>query len=477
MEERTVNKAAPAGAGKTFYLWILAAVALSNLVLLLMFKQRPSSAGSAPPPAVANAQSAANTASASPRNPFARGGSRVSMTATELPAEQVVSNKLAQFARSRRAITEGLARKHGLEIQPDVRRFFDALEAGNWTEADGLFQGWMRERREMRDSEVNRPPSVPHELWTAIREAYGVAEVAHAWPAQKLLDYGERVMSSLRPGMVYVGGTDPGRFIPTLLNETSGGERHVVLTQNAFADQSYLKYVEFLYADKLQVLDEKDSQHAFQSYMTDAQARLARGELRPGEDVKVVENRVQVSGQVAVMDINERLLNMFIEKNPGLSFALEESFSLKSTYEGAVPLGPILELRASKDPPTQPQIVAAVDQWRTLSQNISADDLISNARKTYSHMAQAQGNYFAARGFSAEAEQTWQLSREMCPANPEAVNSLYRLWRGNGRANEAEAMLSDFERSYPGQADTVKKIRTSGGTASFAWDGTGAEAK
>ena len=52
-------------------------------------------------------------------------------------------------------------------------------------------------------------------------ETYGVAEIAHLWPAQQVLDYGEAVLGSLRPGMVYVGGTDAGRFIPTLLNETS----------------------------------------------------------------------------------------------------------------------------------------------------------------------------------------------------------------------------------------------------------------
>ena len=50
-----------------------------------------------------------------------------------------------------------------------------------------------------------------------------IAECAHDWPAQKLLDYGDATLGSLRPGMVYVGGTDPGRGIPTLLNETGDG--------------------------------------------------------------------------------------------------------------------------------------------------------------------------------------------------------------------------------------------------------------
>src|SRR6185503_1001206 len=38
-----------------------------------------------------------------------------------------------------------------------------------------------------------------------------------------------------------------------------------------------------------------DSQKAFSDYLADAQQRLKEGRLRPGEDVKIVENRVQVS--------------------------------------------------------------------------------------------------------------------------------------------------------------------------------------
>ena len=63
------------------------------------------------------------------------------------------------------------------------------------------------------------------------------------------------------------------------------------------------------------------------------------------------------------------------------------------------------------------------------------------------------------------------LAREMCPGNPEAVGSLYQLWMSNGRANEAEAMLNDFARSYPEQADTVKSIRASGGAIAVTWSG------
>ena len=70
-------------------------------------------------------------------------------------------------------------------------------------------------------------------------------------PAQKLLDYGNAILGSLRPGMVYVGGTDNGRWIPELLNETSGSEPHIIVTQNALADGRYIDFVNTLYNDRI----------------------------------------------------------------------------------------------------------------------------------------------------------------------------------------------------------------------------------
>ena len=73
-----------------------------------------------------------------------------------------------------------------------------------------------------------------------------MVEQTHKWPAQQLPHYEQAILASLKPDMVYIGGTDAGRFIPTLLNETGDGAQHVMLTQNAFADRTYLDYASFL---------------------------------------------------------------------------------------------------------------------------------------------------------------------------------------------------------------------------------------
>jgi hypothetical protein len=463
MQTNKPTRPQPAGSGQSPWLWIvLGTGALLVLWLALWREPQPE-----PPaeledtPVVAPADS--NTGSALKARLFSARRAGTSAGPTEIAAEQVVSNKLAQFARSRRSVAEAMARKAGVEVSPEIERFFAAVEAGNWDDAKALFHSLRR-----KDDPESRSPEVLA-LWPAIHETFGVAETVHEWPAQKLLDYGQDVLGALRPGMIYIGGTEPGRFIPTLLNETSGGEPHVVLTQNALADGSYLKYTEFLYGDRLQSLNGEDSQQAFKGYLDDAKRRLEHDQqfpeepkqVRPGEDIRVVENRVQVSGQVAVMSINERLLQTLLEKNPGVPFALEESVSMKSTYAGAAPLGPILELRAmtEQNPVSATQAGQALDYWRTQAQQLAGEDPASDVRKTYAHMAMAQANFFADQHLNPEAERAYRLASEMAPGYLEPVGGLFRLLVEGGRANEGEQLLNTFAARHPEQQTAVQNLR------------------
>jgi hypothetical protein len=383
-------------------------------------------------------------------------------------AAKVVANKLSQFARNRRAIARAMARRAKIEVPGDVERFFDAVEAGNWDEIEARFKVISGGDASASGHSPSRPPGV-EALWPAIIDTYGVAEQVHLWPAQKLLDYGNAVLDSLRPGMVYVGGTDPGRWIPTLLNETSDGERHIVVTQNGLAAGSYLDYVNLLYGDRLTTLTQEDSQRVFKDYIADAQKRLQHDQqfpdepkqIRPGEDFRIIDGRVQVSGQVAVMAINERLLQSLMEKNPSASFALEESFSLKSTYPDAAPLGPIMELRVQdrQGALTAERAAQSVEYWRATTQQLLSDPEAtgsSDTLKTYSKMATAQANLFASHSLTTEAEQAYRIARDLWPGMPEAAFGLSELLARTGRADEARRLLDDFAHTNPDQRAAVE---------------------
>jgi tetratricopeptide (TPR) repeat protein len=374
------------------------------------------------------------------------------LSAAAPTAEEVVTNKINQFASNRREVVHAMARQLKIEVPVEVERFFDAVEAGRWDEVEGLAKALR--------ANLGRPEEI--KLWPAINEVWGAVDEARVWPAQKLLDYGNAILGSLRPGMVYLGGTDPGRWIPTMLNETSEGEHHIVLSQNALADGTYLNYLTFLYGDRLATLTHDDSERAFQEYLTDAQKRFMHDQqfpdqpkqVRPGEEIRSVDNRIQVSGQVAVMSIVERLLQGLMGKNPDTSFAMEESYPLKSTYSGAVPLGPVMELRAQdgQNALTAERAAQSIDFWHATTQQLLEDPEAAGSQETrnsYGKMAVAQGNLLANGNYKPEAEQAYRLARQLAPESAEAVTSLAELLSRTGRAEEARQCLDVFARDYP----------------------------
>jgi tetratricopeptide (TPR) repeat protein len=285
---------------------------------------------------------------------------------------------------------------------------------------------------------------------------------------------GNAVLSQLRPGMVYLGGTDDGRWIPTLLNATSEGEQHIVITQNGLADATYLDYVRFLYSDQFNALSNDDSQRAFADYVADAGRRLAHDEqfpdepkqIRANEQIKTVDGKIQVSGMVAVTDINERLLRMMMEKNPDLSFALQESSPMKGTYAGAVPLGPIMELGVQDQSTfTRERAAESAAFWSSMAEQLRANPDEMNAEtplKSYSKLAVGQANLFAERGFTEAAEQTYRTALGMVPSYADAAVALAELLQRTGRGDEARALADQFARDYPKKTEALKKFRSSG---------------
>jgi hypothetical protein len=211
-------------------------------------------------------------------------------------AEVIVADKVSQFGQSRYELVRGIARRLQKEVPAEVTAFFEALASGQWEQIKAKWDA-LAKRSGQYDRSEHSAELDP--FWAAVLDAYGAAEQAHLWPAQKLLDYGNAILNSLSPGMVYVGGTDNGRWIPELMNDTSEGEQHIVITQNALADARYLEYLGTLYGDRLNGLTEDDSQRAFREYTEDAQRRFQHDEqfpdepkqVRPGEDIRMVDGR------------------------------------------------------------------------------------------------------------------------------------------------------------------------------------------
>jgi len=117
-----------------------------------------------------------------------------------------------------------------------------------------------------------------------------------------------------------------------------------------------------------------DSQQCFQEYMADAQRRMQNNQLKPGEDVKIVENRVQVSGQVAVMNINGLLTKVIFDHNPKNEFFVEESFPLDWMYPHLTPFGIIMKINRQPLSSLTEDILTRDHQfWKQFSKRLTGD--------------------------------------------------------------------------------------------------------
>jgi tetratricopeptide (TPR) repeat protein len=93
-----------------------------------------------------------------------------------------------------------------------------------------------------------------------------------------------------------------------------------------------------------------DSQQCFQDYTEDVGRRAQLNQLKPGEDVHIENGRVQVSGQVAVMNINGLLCKVIFDHCPTNEFYVEESFPLDWMYPYETPFGIIMKINRNPLP-------------------------------------------------------------------------------------------------------------------------------
>jgi tetratricopeptide (TPR) repeat protein len=421
--------------------------ALILIMLIGLWLPRQKSAATVDPQA---AQKLASDAATVPRGSDPMAQLRPRKKSTELSADEIVAKKLALFQKKRRLLVHGIADYRKVPVPPEVEKFFDLMEAGDWDAVKAQFHDIATRAGRYDYSTTNDPALAP--FWRPVVEAYGAAEQVHMWPAQQLLDYGNSIINSLQPGMVYVGGTDTGCFIPAMLNETGDGEQHVMLTQNALADSDYIGYLQFLYGGQINTLTSDQNQQAFSQYLANAPDQPGGG--KP----------TAVSGVNAVMAINGILLQDLVQQNPDLSFAMEESFPIPSTYTGAAPLGPIIELGADNGGSAITSDVAqqSVDYWEAAAQNLTAssDSPPSDAElKTYAHDAAAAANLLANNNYPAAAEQNYETALTLWPDDLGTVASYAGFLYSQGRPDEATDLLNVFAQNNPGQAAAVNALR------------------
>ncbi|MDB6025360.1 MAG: hypothetical protein JWM68_1583 [Verrucomicrobiales bacterium] len=255
---------------------------------------------------------------------------------------KAMSPALVQFIKQKRALTEVLAEKHQIKTPGAVWTFFNAAERGDWLATSNLYRA-LTAHSENGVSELPRPLAAP------LKETVGAFEQFETSEAELLKKFAGQIIDDLPADSIYFGGTDAGRFVVSAFCQShTQGRPFFTVTQNALADWTYLDYLRDIYGRKLSIPTPEEAQQAFQDYLQDAQRRLASKQLKEDEEISLVEGKAQVSGTVAVMQINERLLKRLIEKNPSHEVFIEESFPLESLNARYLPHG--LVLKISREP-------------------------------------------------------------------------------------------------------------------------------
>ena len=259
--------------------------------------------------------------------------------------------EIVKFIQDKEAHARLLAKKLDLKVSPDVWAFFRTAQTGTIPAITNAFERLKKRASQYEGSRDD--PTVGTPAWQTVIEVILAVEAFEEGNPKYSLAFGKGVINSIPPGSIYFGGTDPGRGLVTALSKSHAkADPFFTITQNALADGRYLEYIREMYGDKIRTPTTNDSQRAFSEYLDDAQKRLDHDrrfpneprQIRPGEDVRVVDNRVQVSGQVAVMAINALLVKIIFDANTDREFYIEESFPLDWMYPHLSPYGLIFKL-------------------------------------------------------------------------------------------------------------------------------------
>ena len=397
--------------------------------------------------------------------------------------------EIQTFIKTKETEARGLAKKLNLKISPDVWAFFRIAQTGTTTEITNAHARLVKRNGYYEGSRDD--PTVGTTVWQTVIEVRLAVDAFTEGDPKYSMAFGRGVISSIPPGSVYFGGTDAGRGLPTALSKShADADPFFTITQNALADGRYLEYIREIYGQKIRTPTTNDSQNAFQEYLTDAQKRLDHDrrfpneprQIKPGEDVRIIDNRVQVSGQVAVMAINGLLAKVIFEANTDREFYIEESFPLDWMYPHLSPHGLIFKLNREPLTALSEEVVMKDREFWTRQQRqmigswLTPDTPVKDvctfvhkifgrkdfsgfdgdrvfvetayANKLYSKLRSAIGGLYAWRAtdskspreqtrMKAEADFAFRQAFAFCPYSPEAVFRYVNLLVSTERLDDA----------------------------------------
>jgi beta-lactamase regulating signal transducer with metallopeptidase domain len=275
-----------------------------------------------------------------------------------------IGKQLQRFVEEKKAQAIAGAKSEGKVMLPEFQSLFAAAAKGDWLTISNIWQD-LRQRAPQYEGPGPKDSQLFGTAWQTVLETWG-AFGNIALGGDRLVAFAQDAVAAIPSGSIYFGGTDPGRCVITALQKSHvQADPFFTLTQNALADNSYLQYVRAMYGQRIYLPTDEDSQKCFDEYVSEAEQRLARNQLKPGENVERVDGKFQVSGQPAVMAINGLLTRTIFERNTNCEFFIEESFPLDWMYPYLSPCGPIMKINRQPLPELEPETVRRDHEYWT----------------------------------------------------------------------------------------------------------------
>lgn len=258
-------------------------------------------------------------------------------------------------------INQALEPREQSKLRSAVWDFFAAGKEGNWPECCSLYRYLAHHSHHFGEGDRLFESAVWHPINDAFR-AY--EQLAEGEPGYTLA-FARDIMESVPPGSIYFGDTDAGRFLITFLSDShETGKPFFTLTQNALADGLYLDYLRAMYGTNIHIPSSTEHRECFDGYISNVQERLREGRLKPGEQAQYVNGVLQVSGAVAVMELNGYISRLIFDQNPGRDFFVQEAYAQEWMKPFLSPHGPVLKLNHEPVPEiTEEMVQMDRDYW------------------------------------------------------------------------------------------------------------------
>ena len=311
-------------------------------------------------------------------------------------------------------------------------------------------------------------------------------------------------------------GVELSDYLDGFLRENPQGHSRIRLNRlllEAAYPKEIAKSAGGVYPDReIYIPNQQDSAESFQAYVEDAKARLEHDmqfpnepkRIRPNEDVRIENGKIQVAGQAAVMAINGLIAKVIFDKNPKNEFYVEESFPLDWMFPHLTPHGVIMKINREPLKELSEEVVARDHKfWKTYSQRLTGDFIDYNtsvkevtdfvertylrrdftgfkgdrkfvrddqAQKSFSKLRSAIAGVYAWRLGNArpgspeqhrmlrEAEFAFKQAFAFCPYSPEAVYRYVNLLAQMNRLNDAMLVAQVCQKLDPYNAQVQDMV-------------------